>query len=94
MPKRCYCKADDRSLFDMPEEYCQTSTSLKPQRKILKCIVAQQEHLNSAQTERGLYKYAGNLSEKTIESLGNENEQWSLFTFSEPRGYALQEIID
>ena len=22
------------------------------------------------------------------------NEQWSPFTFSEPRGYALQEIID
>ena len=50
----------------------QQAANLSETEKI-KCIKARQEHLNSAQAERDFYKYACNLSEKTIESLENDN---------------------
>ena len=50
----------------------QQAANLSETEKI-ECIKAQQEHLNSAQAERDFYKYACNLSEKTIESLENDN---------------------
>ena len=50
----------------------QQAANLSETEKI-ECIKAQQEHLNPTQAKRDFYKYACNLSEKTIESLENGN---------------------